>query len=1062
MKSKMSSILVNALSEISRLSKRKIIALKGFNYWVDEISSDVDLLFGARPILPSDVSEILKVLDSKLSTGETYYCLLEDLIMLSNLQLTGVIKAKQYCIECINNNVFPNVYPSFPIEQSQFHEQLIRGFESVADNEIQKYYAEVHEGIKTDYIVYGDTGLDEIKRIDVTLFFSNIALSDEESVVVFEDIDRVEFSQLVLEMLEVFPTKIILERGGRQKGFVNSTLDFFEKLGVQVFDNGEHANTMIPASVFEEILHRKNPSYKFKDLKVYSDPFQSNETKIISQVDIIQEIASNIELACKGEQFRDVFVTAPTGAGKSIIFQIPAIHLAEKYNAVTLVITPLIGLMNDQVANINDMTSVAATINSDFTPSEKERIKETLQNGEKSILYVSPETLLANTDINSLIGDRKLGLLVVDEAHIVCTWGKSFRPDYWFLGDYIYRLRKSGEQNFPIVALTATATIGGSQDMYSDIVDSLRMTPKSYFGYVKRDDISFDIIEHDDPSEYDAEKVKTAIATIERLQRTGKKVLVYFPYKKQIEEIHDKLRCKSRVGKYYGSLPSNEKNETLRAIKTGEINVILATKAFGMGIDIDDIEYVYHYAPTGTLTDYVQEIGRSARRNDLSGVACTDYFNNDFKYIKQLEGLSRVKPYEVLGVIQKLLELRRRNGSQNFMVAPEEFAYLLSSSGKGDDREINARLKSVLLIIKTDFELDSSIGYPPIIFKPQSMFTKGYFIVNDDYIDELKAQGVYKHFKKQSGQRTALSGGTTRTQAGDLYQLDFGKLWEEKYRDMSFGNFKWRFFSNQLDGFNYKVYNSHFHEHPVTPKKLIPKIVIEIDSAEKEKRFGKIISIITQFFDEMTKLYDEMKFAGKYFSTEEMAQLILKKVSYVSSLNNKYVAEMVALNITHMLGKVCEMNDFPFKFYSFRDNKLIISKRTYESAFHKLRRALFELLKDKDAYHCATYLTPGAKQDELKLVIVQIIQMLDLATCTIMKGTEPEFFVRINSTRPLQKILDNPYYSSDTIQIVRESHLRSCDLMKHFFTELESDEDRWSFIEDYFLGRDLLETENIE
>ncbi|MGC4387289.1 DEAD/DEAH box helicase, partial [Streptococcus suis] len=132
-------------------------------------------------------------------------------------------------------------------------------------------------------------------------------------------------------------------------------------------------------------------------------------------------------------------------------------------------------------------TNLAATINSDYTPAEKDQVLESIKNGEKSILYLSPETLLSNTDIAGLIGDRKIGLLVVDEAHIVATWGKSFRPDYWYLGDFISKLRKNekSDQNFPIATFTATSTFGGDDNMYLDIIESLRMTPERFLGRVK-------------------------------------------------------------------------------------------------------------------------------------------------------------------------------------------------------------------------------------------------------------------------------------------------------------------------------------------------------------------------------------------------------------------------------------------------------------------------------------------------------------------------------------------------------------------------------------------------
>ena len=123
------------------------------------------------------------------------------------------------------------------------------------------------------------------------------------------------------------------------------------------------------------------------------------------------------------------------------MFQIPAIYLEEELGLLTIVITPLISLMNDQVENIASMTNKAATINSDNTPADRETIRNKIKSNKISILYISPETLLSNTDISNLIGEREIGLLVVDESHIVATWGKSFRPDYWYLGDFIQKIK---------------------------------------------------------------------------------------------------------------------------------------------------------------------------------------------------------------------------------------------------------------------------------------------------------------------------------------------------------------------------------------------------------------------------------------------------------------------------------------------------------------------------------------------------------------------------------------------------------------------------------------------
>jgi hypothetical protein len=169
---------------------------------------------------------------------------------------------------------------------------------------------------------------------------------------------------------------------------------------------------------FKSILQRIDKKYDFKDLEIYSNPDINNEIEQISQLKIIHEIYFNAKSANKNLEFRDTFVTSPTGSGKSVMFQLPAVQLAEELNLVTIVVSPLIALMNDQVSNIKKITDLAVTINSDYTPTEIEDIKEKISKGEKSIVYISPEALLSNSDISNLVGKRKIGLLVIDEAHI--------------------------------------------------------------------------------------------------------------------------------------------------------------------------------------------------------------------------------------------------------------------------------------------------------------------------------------------------------------------------------------------------------------------------------------------------------------------------------------------------------------------------------------------------------------------------------------------------------------------------------------------------------------------
>ena len=265
-------------------------------------------------------------------------------------------------------------------------------------------------------------------------------------------------------------------------------------------------------------------SIKMYDLAAVED--HQKEVITISQEDIICDLIEQAENCVAGKTYRDIFVTAPTGSGKSLMFQLPAIYLAEKYSLLTLVITPLIGLMNDQVQNLEERGYTGAkTINSDISPIVRDEILASVANGDCDILYLSPESLLSRSDVEQLIGKRKIGMLVVDESHIVTTWGKQFRPDYWYLGDHIRKLRKRQSQSetdpvpFIIATFTATAIYGGNEDMYHETLNSLHMVnPITHLGHIRRSNISIEVsqAEKKTRNEYESDKFDFLISEIHK------------------------------------------------------------------------------------------------------------------------------------------------------------------------------------------------------------------------------------------------------------------------------------------------------------------------------------------------------------------------------------------------------------------------------------------------------------------------------------------------------------------------------------------------------------------
>ena len=227
---------------------------------------------------------------------------------------------------------------------------------------------------------------------------------------------------------------------------------------------------------------------------------------------------------------------------------------------------------------------------------------------------------------------------------------------------------------------------------------------------------------------------------------------------------------------------------------------MLATKAFGMGIDINDIKEVYHFAPTGNLADYVQEIGRVARDPDMLGVASTDYFKQDFQYVRKLFGISSIRNWEIKATINKILQIfYTREMRRNLIISPEEFGYIFSDCETLS--ELDVRLKTVLLTIKNDLDITEGLFKYALIVKPQSMFTKGLFMILDKDKKKFESNGWLQKYLKLEYTREEIKsriGETIISYMGDLYTMNFKKLWEEEYSDYSFGQFKLLFMTNKL------------------------------------------------------------------------------------------------------------------------------------------------------------------------------------------------------------------------------------------------------------------------
>ena len=303
----------------------------------------------------------------------------------------------------------------------------------------------------------------------------------------------------------------------------------------------------------------------------------------------------------------NALVIAPTGMGKSLCYQIPAIAIRAQPNdsekeALTLVISPLIALMKDQVDALQKRGIDASFINSSLNRQERESRYARLANGHFTLLYVTPERFRKPEFIEA-IANRSVKLLAVDEAHCISEWGHDFRPDYTRVDEFRELLG-----NPPTIALTATAT----PEVQQDIVQQLGLEHEDirvFHSGINRPNLSLDV----ELVWGDEEKLDRILELTEESLAEGGSGIVYFTLIKTLERFSNWLReRKRRHVVYHGDLERRMRRRLQEEFMTGD-QLVLATNAFGMGIDKEDIRCVLHAEVPGSMESYYQEIGRAGR-----------------------------------------------------------------------------------------------------------------------------------------------------------------------------------------------------------------------------------------------------------------------------------------------------------------------------------------------------------------------------------------------------------------------------------------------------------------
>ena len=310
---------------------------------------------------------------------------------------------------------------------------------------------------------------------------------------------------------------------------------------------------------------------------------------------------------------RDCLVIMPTGGGKSLCYQIPALMR----DGLTLVISPLISLMKDQVDQLNANGVAAACLNSTMSREAMQETFRAMQDGEVKLVYVSPERVLTRDFIDRLY-DMPLSMVAVDEAHCISQWGHDFRPEYAALGTL-----KQHFGQLPVMALTATA----DETTRNDIVSRLGLIePHIYLGSFDRPNIRYTL----------QEKYKPMSQLIKYLGGVrGQCGIVYCNSRKRVEQISEKL-CDNgiRAAAYHAGLDHDERARVQEGFQRDDIHIVVATVAFGMGINKPNVRFVVHYDIPRNIESYYQETGR-AGRDGLPAEAVMFYDPSDLAWLRR-------------------------------------------------------------------------------------------------------------------------------------------------------------------------------------------------------------------------------------------------------------------------------------------------------------------------------------------------------------------------------------------------------------------------------------------
>lgn len=436
---------------------------------------------------------------------------------------------------------------------------------------------------------------------------------------------------------------------------------------------------------------------------------------------------------------RSLLAVFPTGGGKSLTFQLPALMSGDAAKGLTVVISPLQSLMKDQVDNLEKIgITDAVTINGLLDPIERSKSFERIEDGSATILYISPESLRSKT-IERLFYGRKIVRFVIDEAHCFSSWGQDFRVDYLYIGDFIKQLQenKNLEDGIPVSCFTATAKQKVIEDIRKYFKDKLFLDLELYTSKASRTNLQYKVFE-----KYDEEEKYQAARDL--IEEKDCPTIIYVSRTRKAYQLAERLTKDGFNAKpYHGKMDKQEKSENQDSFINGETQIMVATSAFGMGVDKRDVGMVLHYEISDSLENYIQEAGRAGRDENIVA-DCFVLFNEEdlgkhFMLLNQTK-LSIKEIQQVWKAIKSITRLRSKVSNSALEIARK-------AGWDEDVLEIETRVTTAIAALEDAGYLKRGQNIPRIF--ANSILSKNA----QEAINKINASARFDEKQKEQGIR---------------------------------------------------------------------------------------------------------------------------------------------------------------------------------------------------------------------------------------------------------------------------------------------------------------------